>query len=217
MRAPKGLSKASLYVILTGIFVGMLLVSNIIAFKLFEIGGVVFPAGVIVFPIVYIINDILAEVYGFKKARRVILIGFAVNLMAVIAYNIAMVLPAPIWFGGDEAFNIVLGSTFRLLIASFAAYLVGTTMNSKVMVSMRKGRASGSKGLFLRAMTSTLVGESLDSIIFITIAFSFMMPTGILIEMIIFQILFKTVYEIIVFPLTDFTIKLVNTLPEGDC
>ena len=188
-----------------------------IAFKLFEIGGVVFPAGVIVFPIVYIINDILAEVYGFKKARRVILIGFAVNLMAVIAYNIAMVLPAPIWFGGDEAFNIVLGSTFRLLIASFAAYLVGTTMNSKVMVSMRKGRASGSKGLFLRAMTSTLVGESLDSIIFITIAFSFMMPTGILIEMIIFQILFKTVYEIIVFPLTDFTIKLVNTLPEGDC
>ena len=209
------LTKASLYAILTGVFVGALLIANIIAGRVFAIGSITLPTAVIIFPIVYIVNDVLAEVYGFQKARRVILIGFAINLLAVIAYSIALLLPAPVWFEHSAAYVTVLGTTFRILFASFIAYLIGTTLNSKVMVSMRRGRESGSKGLFARAITSTLVGESVDAIIFITLVFAFLIPFKDLVIMIVAQAIIKTVYEIIVFPVTQKVINYVIKLPEG--
>ena len=128
------LTKSELYAILAGVFTASLIISNIIAGKTFEFFYFTLPCGVIIFPIIYIVNDILAECYGYQKARRVILLGFFMNLIAVICYNITILLPAPSFFESSDAFGIVLGSTLRLLIASFAAYIVGSILNAKIMV-----------------------------------------------------------------------------------
>lgn len=205
--------KNDLYPVLTALFVGALLISNIIAFKLIEVAGFLLPAAVIVFPVVYIVNDVLAEIYGFKKARLAILSGFGVNLMAVIFYNIAIALKSPVWFEGSEAFAIVLSNSLRILIASLSAYLVGTTLNSYVMTKMKRNNPTGGKGLFGRAILSTVFGESVDALIFISIAFIGSMPIESLLIMIASQAAFKILYEIAVFPVTKFVIRKIDLLP----
>lgn len=209
------LNKTFLFTALSTLFVGSLLIANIIAFKLFEFWKFTLPAAVIIFPIVYIVNDVLAEVYGFRNARRVILLGFAINLLAVIAYNISMALKAPVWFEGAEAFNTVLSSTSRVLIASFSAYLIGTTLNSYVITKMRGANPIGEGGLFTRVMVSTVIGETVDAIIFITIAFIGTMPIKDLLIMIAAQAATKTIYEFMVFPCTKALVNYVKKLPYG--
>lgn len=203
------LTKSELYAILAGVFTASLIISNIIAGKTFEFFSFTLPCGVIIFPIIYIVNDVLAEGYGYQKARRVILLGFLMNLIAVICYNITIWLPAPSFFEGNEAFSIVLGSTLRLLIASFAAYIVGSLLNAKVMVYLK---SKSEEKLFFRCIFSTLIGEGCDALIFITIGFWGLMPLSALIMMIVVQALFKTVYEIIVYPLTKIVILKVKSL-----
>nr|WP_295160666.1 queuosine precursor transporter [uncultured Methanobrevibacter sp.] len=205
------MTKTELYAILTGVFTASLIVSNIIAGKTFDFFSFVLPCGVIIFPVIYIVNDVLAEVYGYKKARNVILLGFLMNLVAVICYNVTIALPAPVFFENSDAFSVVLGSTFRLLVASFAAYLVGSLVNAKMMVVLKKWDEDK---LFLRCILSTLFGEGLDAIIFITIGFLGTMPMEALVLMIVAQALFKTVYEIIVYPLTRHVIDSVKALPN---
>ena len=195
------MTKTELYAILTGIFTASLIVSNIIAGKTFDFFSFTLPCGVVIFPVIYIVNDVLAEIYGYEKARKVILLGFFMNLVAVICYQITILLPAPAFFENSEAFSIVLGSTFRLLVASFAAYLAGSLVNAKVMVYLKKWDENK---LFFRCIVSTLFGEGLDAIVFIFIGFL----------VIVAQALFKTVYEIIVYPLTRTVIFKVRKLPE---
>ncbi|WP_406532261.1 queuosine precursor transporter [Methanobrevibacter sp.] len=207
----ENLTKTELYAILTGVFTACLIVSNIIAGKTFDFFSFTLPCGVIIFPVIYIVNDVLAEVYGYQKAKRVILLGFFMNLVAVICYNITIIMPAPAFFTNSEAFSIVLGSTFRLLVASFAAYLAGSLLNAKVMVVLKKKYEDK---LFLRCIASTLVGEGLDAIIFIFIGFLGTMPLEALLLMIVAQALFKTIYEIIIYPLTRYVIGYVKRLPE---
>ena len=204
-------TKTELYAYLTGIFTASLIISNIIAGKTFDFLSFTLPCGVIIFPVIYIVNDVLAEVYGYEKARKVILLGFLMNLIAVICYNITIWLPAPVFFEGSEAFNLVLGSTLRLLVASFLAYLVGSIVNAKAMVYLKKW---DEEKLFFRCIMSTLFGEGLDAIIFITIAFWATMPAEALIVMIVAQALFKTVYEIIIYPVTKAVIGKIKALPE---
>ena len=206
------LTKTELYATLTGIFTACLIVSNIIAGKTFDFFSFVLPCGVIIFPVIYIVNDVLAEVYGYEKTRNVILLGFFMNLVAVICYTITIWLPAPVFFENSEAFSVVLGSTFRLLVASFAAYLVGSIVNAKLMVYLKKWDEDK---LFFRCIASTLFGEGMDALIFITIGFLGTMPIEALILMIVMQALFKTVYEIIVYPLTRVVIARVKALPEA--
>lgn len=206
------LTKTELYATLTGIFTACLIVSNIIAGKTFDFFSFVLPCGVIIFPVIYIVNDVLAEVYGYEKTRNVILLGFFMNLVAVICYTITIWLPAPVFFENSEAFSVVLGSTFRLLVASFAAYLVGSIVNAKLMVYLKKWDEDK---LFFRCIVSTLFGEGMDALIFITIGFLGTMPIEALILMIVMQALFKTVYEIIVYPLTRVVIARVKALPEA--
>lgn len=208
----ENLTKTELYAILTGVFTASLIVSNIIAGKTFDFFTFTLPCGVIIFPLIYIVNDVLAEVYGYEKARRVILLGFFMNLVAVICYNITILLPAPVFFEGSEAFSVVLGSTARLLLASFVAYLAGSLVNAKLMVHLKKWDEDK---LFFRCIVSTLFGEGLDAILFITIGFLGTMPIEVLLVMIVAQALFKTVYEIIVYPLTRFVIDNVKKLPEN--
>ncbi len=208
----ENLTKTELYAMLAGVFTACLIISNIIAGKTFDFFSFTLPCGVVIFPVIYIVNDVLAEVYGYEKARNIILLGFLMNLVAVICYNITIMLPAPVFFENSEAFSIVLGSTFRLLIASFAAYLVGSLVNAKLMVLLKSWDEDK---LFLRCILSTLFGEGLDAIIFIFIGFFGTMPFEALIWMIIAQALFKTVYEIIVYPLTRHVIGSVKALPEN--
>ena len=205
------MTKTELYAILTGIFTASLIVSNIIAGKTFDFFSFTLPCGVVIFPVIYIVNDVLAEIYGYEKARKVILLGFFMNLVAVICYQITILLPAPAFFENSEAFSIVLGSTFRLLVASFAAYLAGSLVNAKVMVYLKKWDENK---LFFRCMVSTLFGEGLDAIVFIFIGFLGTMPFEALLLMLVAQALFKTVYEIIVYPLTRTVIFKVRKLPE---
>lgn len=206
------LTKTELYATLTGIFTASLIISNIIAGKTFDFFSFTLPCAVIIFPIIYIVNDVLAEVYGYSKTRNVILLGFFMNLVAVICYNATILLPSSAFFENSEAFRIVLGSTARLLIASFTAYLVGSIVNAKLMVYLKDW---DEKKLFLRCILSTLFGEGLDAIIFITIGFMGTMPAEALLVMIAVQALFKTVYEIIVYPVTRYVIGSVKSLPEN--
>lgn len=208
----ENLTKTELYAMLTGVFTASLIVSNIIAGKTFDFFSFALPCGVIIFPVIYIVNDILAEVYGYEKAKKVILLGFLMNLVAVICYQVTIWLPAPVFFENSDAFAVVLGSTLRLLAASFAAYLVGSLINAKLMVVLKRW---DDDRLFLRCILSTFFGEGLDAIIFITIGFLGTMPLEALLLMIVAQALFKTVYEIIVYPFTKYVIGSVNALPEN--
>ena len=205
------LTKTDLYAILVGIFCAGLIISNIIASKTFEFFWITLPCGVIIFPLIYIVNDVLAECYGFKKARRAIYLGFFMNLIAVICYNVTMFLPAPAYFTGDSAFHTVLGSTLRLLVASFAAYLIGSLINAKLMVYL-KGKYENK--LFFRCISSTFAGEGMDALIFITIGFLVTMPVSALLTMIVAQALFKTAYEVVVYPLTRHVIHNVKDLKD---
>lgn len=205
------LTKTDLYAILVGIFCAGLIISNIIASKTFEFFWITLPCGVIIFPLIYIVNDVLAECYGFKKARRAIYLGFFMSLIAVICYNVTMFLPAPAYFTGDGAFHTVLGSTLRLLVASFAAYLIGSLINAKLMVYL-KGKYENK--LFFRCISSTFAGEGMDALIFITIGFLGTMPVSALLTMIVAQALFKTAYEVVVYPLTRHVIHNVKDLKD---
>ena len=204
-------TKTSMYATLTGVFTAALIISNIIAGKTFDFFSLTLPCGVIIFPVIYIVNDVLAECYGYRKAKKVILLGFFMNLVAVICYNVTILLPAPVFFENSQAFNTVLGSTLRLLIASFIAYLVGSLVNAKVMVYLKN---LDEDKLFFRCILSTLFGEGLDAIIFIFIGFYATMPVEALVVMIATQALFKTVYEIIGYPLTRMVIGRVKSLPD---
>jgi uncharacterized integral membrane protein (TIGR00697 family) len=158
------------FVALAAVFVTALVVSNIIAVKLVEISGRVFPAGLVVFPLAYVIGDVLTEVYGFRAARRIIWLGFACNLLAVGAIQAAIALPAASFYEDQEAYEAILGTTWRIFLASLAAYVVGELANAYVLARL-KG-ATGGRFLWSRTIGSTVVGEGLDSLIFVTVAFA---------------------------------------------
>jgi queuosine precursor transporter len=159
------------FVVVAAFFVTALVVSNIIAVKLVEVSGRVFPAGLVIFPLSYVLGDVLTEVYGIRAARRVIWLGFACNLLALGAVQAAIHLPAAdFWTENQSAYEQILGTTWRLFVASLAAYLVGELANAYVLAYL-KGATHG-RFLWVRTIGSTIVGEGLDSLIFITIAFA---------------------------------------------
>ena len=203
------LTKENLFSGLLATFSGCLIISNILAFKVVDFFGMTLPAAVILFPVVYIVNDMMAELYDFKRVRRGIFFGFGLNLLAVLAYSVAIILPSPSFFTGGEAFALVLGNSARMLIASFSAYLAGSILNAWIMVKMRN---TGSNKLMLRCILSTLAGETVDASVFITIAFIGTMSVTSLIQTIALQAAFKTIYEIVCFPATKLLIGRVKKL-----
>jgi uncharacterized integral membrane protein (TIGR00697 family) len=182
------------------IFITCLLIANIIAVKLVNIFGLTVPAAIVIFPISYICGDVLTEVYGYRRARQVIWLGFACNLLAVVAIWAGQVLPGAAFWDAQAAYVRILGFTPRLLVASFCAYLVGEFANSIVMARMKVLTAG--RMLWTRTIGSTIVGEGLDSLIFITIAFLGVIPPGGILSAIITQWLFKVAYETLATPLT---------------
>lgn len=209
--------------VVTAVFVTTLITSNIIAVKLVRIGGLFLPAAVVLFPISYIFGDILTEVYGYARARQVIWTGFLCNLLAVIAIWVAGALPtAPFWSAGafqtpeaaQQAFQAILGFTPRLLAASFIAYLIGEFLNSLVLAKL-KVRTRG-KFLWLRTISSTIVGEGADSAVFITVAFLGIIPFNGLGIAILSQWLFKVVYETLATPVTYLIVNWLKRVEQVD-
>jgi uncharacterized integral membrane protein (TIGR00697 family) len=199
------------FVVVAGVFITCLLVANIIAVKLISVGGLVLPAAIIVFPVSYIFGDILTEVYGYRWARRVIWLGFFCNLLAVLAIWLGGLLPAaPVW-GDQQAYASILGYAPRLLVASFAAYVVGEFANSFVLAKM-KVRTRG-RWLWTRTIGSTIIGQGLDSTLFIIIAFAGTQSWGILGMMILTHWLVKTGYEAVA---TPFTYAIVGYLKRKE-
>jgi uncharacterized integral membrane protein (TIGR00697 family) len=201
--------KVSVTFMLAGIlFTTCLLLANILAVKIIQIGPWAAPAGMLIFPIAYILNDVIAEVWGYRKARLIIWSGFAMNILMVLFFSLAISLPfAPFWTD-QQSFAKTLGSTPRIVFASIMAYLVGSFLNAYIMSRM-KVRSQG-KNFGLRAIVSTLVGESADSFIFISVAFAGIFQVRSLIMMIATQALLKTIYEIIVLPLTTIVVNWIK-------
>jgi len=188
------------FLLTASIFITCLVTSNIIAVKFINIFGLVLPAAIIIFPISYIFGDVLTEVYGYRQARQVIWLGFFCNLIAVIAIYLGQILPAASFWDGQSAYERILGYTPRLLLASFLAYLVGEFTNSFVMAKMKI--ATKGRWLWTRTIGSTLVGQGLDSLVFMTLAFVGTIPVTTLTGAIVVQWLSKSTYEAIVTPLT---------------
>ncbi len=197
-----------LLVILAVLFCVSLIVSNVIAGKLWASPFGVLTAGVLLFPIVYIIGDVVPEVYGLAAARRLIWLGFGANLYAVLFFTLTLKLAFPPFFAGQDAFQVVLGFTPRLLVASFVGYLIGTNANALTLVLIKK--ATKGRLLWLRTIGSTLVGEGLDSLFFMSIAFYALVPTAALPGMILLQAAFKTAYETLATPLTYLVVGWVK-------
>jgi queuosine precursor transporter len=196
------------FLVVVSLFITCLITANIIAVKLITVCGLVLPAAVIVFPISYILGDVLTEVYGYRQARSVIWLGFACNLILVIAVWLGGLLPAATFWDGQAAYTRILGYTPRILAASFLAYLVGEFSNSFVLAKLKI--ATSGRHLWARTIGSTLVGQGLDSMVFITLAFAGTIPFSGLLSAIITQWLVKTAYEAAVTPLTYKTVSFLK-------
>jgi uncharacterized integral membrane protein (TIGR00697 family) len=211
------------FVAIAALFVTCLLIANIVAVKLIELpGGIIAPAGVVIFPLSYLFGDVLTEVYGYAAARRVIWLGFFCNLVAVIAIAIAGALPpAPFW-QGQAAYETILGFTPYLLIASFCAYLVGEFLNSFVLARMKV--ATSGRWLWTRTIGSTLIGEGADTVIFISLAFGATgalglaapLPVSVLLNLMLTQWLIKVGYEIVATPLTYVIVGYLKRRDNSD-
>lgn len=196
------------FVISVAIFITCLITANITAVKLVNVWGFVLPAGIIIFPISYIFGDILTEVYGYRQARRVIWLGFLCNLIAVVTIWVGQILPSAFFWSGQAAYERILGYTPRLLLASFLAYLLGEFTNAFVLAKMKI--ATKGRWLWSRTIGSTLVGEGLDSLVFITIAFIGEIPMPELASAIVTQWLAKSAYEAAVTPLTYVAVNFLK-------
>lgn len=196
--------------LITALFTGTLIVSNIVAVKISDFGGYYLDSGNIVFPISYILGDVLTEVYGFKTARRVIWSAFFANALAVGAIVLAGQLsPAPFW-EGQASYDAILGQTWRIVTASFVAFLAGGFANSIVLSRMKI--ATNGRFLWLRTIGSTIIGEGLDTVLFVTIAFT---ATGIPdLHVLMWQTwVFKCAFETAA---TPFTYLVVNLLKRAE-
>lgn len=196
------------------LFTVCLIVANIVEQKLIQIGPIEATAGLLIFPISYIVNDLIAEVWGYRKARLIIWYGFLMNFLAVFIFRLSIWVPGSENFTHQPEFALVLGNTLRITIASFIAFLFGSFLNAYVMSKMKimqKGR-----NFSVRAIVSTLVGEGVDSIVFFIIAFWAVIPTRDLLILIATQTAMKTGYEIIILPLTNVIVKWVKRREEID-
>ena len=208
---------------ITAAFVTSLIISNIIAVKLACVGPFFVPAAILIFPISYIFGDVLTEVYGYARARRVIWTGFGCNLLAVLAIWASIELPpAPFWRIGSfesaqssqQAYQTIFWFAPRILAASFIAYLFGEFLNSFVLAKMKI--ATHGRHLWLRTNSSTLVGQLADSGIFILLAFYGTTPSAALGQMVFTQWLMKSAYEALITPFTYMAVNYLKRVEKED-
>ena len=202
------------FLLLAVSFSVFLILANILEVKIVDLGFMTATGGLIVFPMSYIINDCIVEVYGFRLARLTIWLGFFMNLLSVILIHIAIALPADVSWQGQDAFVATFGSSARILMASFVAMICGSMVNAYVMSKMKLGQQG--RNFSLRAVASTLFGETVDSLVFFPIAFYWVLPNTTLIALICTQAGMKTAYEIVVLPLTVRVVRYLKRKEELD-
>jgi hypothetical protein len=193
------------------LFVSVLLISNIVSTKIIDLGFFSFDGGTLIFPLSYIFGDILTEVYGFRQSRRVIWLGFICALLMSSTIIVIGKLPADPNWPNQSAYDVILGLTPRLVIASLIAYFAGEFSNSVILAKMKiltKG-----KWLWSRTIASTVVGQLLDSLLFIIVAFSGILANELLISLIISNYIFKLLFEVM---LTPVTYRVVNYLKKSE-
>ena len=191
-----------------------LIAANLLETKVIQIGSLTVTAGLLVFPISYIINDCIAEVWGFKKARLIIWSGFAMNFFVVALGLIAVAIPAAPFWEGEEHFDFVFGMAPRIVAASLMAFLVGSFLNAYVMSKMKV--ASQGRNFSARAIWSTVVGETADSLIFFPVAFGGVIAWKELLIMMGIQIVLKSMYEVIILPVTIRVVKAIKKIDGSD-
>lgn len=209
-----------IYLLLTLLFCICLIVSNIIEIKVVDVGAVTITAGMVVFPISYIISDCIVEIYGFRRARLVIWLGFAMNLFVAFLLHVALWLPGSESWTAQEAMEIVFGAVPRIFVASFVAFICGSMVNAYVM-SVMKRRAdektrSGIRSFSVRAIISTLWGETIDSSVFFPIAFAGVFSWQLIVKLIVTQALLKTLYEVVILPVTIIVVRKLREIEGTD-
>lgn len=204
-------SVSLLFMLLTTLFTICLTGANLFALKQFEIGPMSFTGALFIFPLSYIINDVVSEVWGFRRSRLLIWTAFAFNFLFVLLGAMVDALPGATWWqAGDTSigFHTIFGLAPRVALASFLAFLVGSFVNAGVMSKMKV--KSDGKNFTLRAVVSSLLGEACDSIIFFPIALAGIVPWQAMPSFVIWQVLLKTGYEIIILPITIRVVKIVK-------
>ena len=200
--------------IFLGLFVAVLLISNVASTKIVSIGSFSFDGGTILFPLVYILGDIFTEVYGYRAARRVIWVGFVCALMMSLVFIVVGMLPAASDWAHQEAYDAILGLTPRIVLASLLAYWVGEFVNSGILAKMKV--ATKGRFLWMRTIGSTIVGQGLDTVIFVLVAFSGLLPASLLWSIIVTNYIFKVGIEVVLTPVTYKTIKYVKRREQID-
>jgi len=202
------------FTLLGGLFVAILLISNIAAQKLIAVGPFVFTGGVILFPISYIFGDVLTEVYGYKRSRQIIWAGFIGNaILAVFVWILIELKPAPGW-QLQEPFEKILGLVPRIVLASIIAYWAGEFSNSFTLAKIKIWMSG--KRLWIRTIGSTVVGEFVDTMLFVVIAFYGIFPGSLLVKTIFSGYIFKVLYEILATPLTYLLVNKLKRVEELD-
>lgn len=202
-----------LFMIFSILFCVCLITANILETKQIQVLSVSLTGGLIVFPVSYIINDCVCEVWGYSKARMLIWLGFAMNFFFVMVGALCDAIPGAPYWDNEEGFHAIFGLAPRIAAASFIAFICGSFINAYVMSKMKI--ASNGKNFSLRAILSTVAGESIDSLIFFPLALSSVVPTKELILLIVWQVILKTVYEIIALPITIRVVKALKKY-EGE-
>lgn len=192
---------------LFGIYCAGIIIQNILATKNIDITIFTVTTGILVSPLVFIIQDIQTEVYGYKKAKKMIILGYLMNFIAIMLYSFSILIPSSSTYTNQAAFTTILGTTPRIAVASFIAYMIGALINSRVMENMK---IKYEKNLFFRAISSTVVGQFIDNMLFAVIAFIGILPTQAIISMIVGGTLFEIIYEIIFYPITKKLIQKIK-------
>jgi uncharacterized integral membrane protein (TIGR00697 family) len=211
MQQKSNASLSTSFLIITCLFVTCLLITNIVAGRLVALGGMTLTADLFLFPVTYIFGDVLTEVYGFRRARLTIWLGFAANLLMAVVFIFVVSLPSPSLWDQESAYRTVLGFAPRIVIASLIAYFVGEFSNSMILSRMKVLTAG--KWLWTRTIGSTLVGEGVDTLVFMSIAFSGLYSTKIFIGMVLVQYGWKVAYEVLATPVTYY---IVNRLKHRE-
>ena len=186
-------------------YASSLLAMNLLATKQFDLWQFTVTTGILVSPIAFIIQDLATEVFGFRIAKRMILTGFVILIVASLVYQLAILIPPSNFWSNQAACASILSTTLRISLASLTAYLVGSLVNAKIMDQLKQ---SYPDSLFFRAITSTIFGQLLDNLLFAFLAFWGVLPLSALISMVIGGTLFETIYEIVLYPLTRLLIRL---------
>ena len=207
----ENITKTKIFAILVGCFCALIMMSNILGSKTLSISFIVLPCSILTFPALFIINDILSEIYGFELTKMVIYLGFILNLFGVICYTIAIILPST--SPNSDAFTTILSTTPRLLFAGLCSYISSNIVNSKVLVKLKEKYYHL---LFVRCMLSTAVGQTVDTVIFITVGFYGVLSLDLMINMIICLTLFNILYEFISYPLTRKVVLSIRKLDDGE-